>query len=358
MNNQNNIEQLIDAYAKGKLSGEKLQEFEQKMAQDEALNTKAQQAKALHSIVMQHKLLDVKQIALKEELKLREKEGTFKKAIVGGAIVTALLVMGTFYFISPSGDDTNTTKTPTITSKEGTVEPQLPSNEEREEQKQTGAQNTKTPTKTSSSKSEETITTEVATDTAGLQPPAKPIKLDTLNSTSANESQNTLPAPCEHESLTPDIDIIGSCSGKSEGAVNVKAVYGGQEPYKKELYSSEGDAVSTENLLPGTYSMVITDVNNCIKVVDIEIPKKACPIDDHFNPSLGELWNIPMKDKDGTLKIYTKAGTPILEKNIESKSKLTWDGQTSNGLAPTGYYIFVINYTDGTVLKGSITITQ
>ena len=70
------------------------------------------------------------------------------------------------------------------------------------------------------------------------------------------------------------------------------------------------------------------------------------------------MWDIPTNQLNGVLTIYTKTGLEVIQKTITANEALSWDGKNKNEVIQTGYFIFTINYEDGSFLKGGITVTQ
>lgn len=62
--------------------------------------------------------------------------------------------------------------------------------------------------------------------------------------------------------ITVDLDIEPSCEGESDGSIST-LVFGGQPGYTIQWNTGQ-TGNSLENLLPGTYTLTITDGNNCI----------------------------------------------------------------------------------------------
>ena len=120
-----------------------------------------------------------------------------------------------------------------------------------------------------------------------------------------------------------------------------------------------------EDLESDIYNLQIEDSRGCkSEVVLSEILLKKCPkaklekIDDAFSPSNGQVWEAPVNDyNDGKLTIYNKAYQEVVAQEIASGDQFEWNGTNLNGgLAPVGVYILKIQYSDGSILVGTIEI--
>lgn len=151
-----------------------------------------------------------------------------------------------------------------------------------------------------------------------------------------------------------------TCTGCQDGQILIKEITGGTPEYRITLNGKDADR-TTRNLAEGSYKLVITDQQNCTRVIDIRvdmlnsIPNVITPNNDGVN----DLWKIPLlKDNpDCEISVYD------LNRKLVYFSKgynLPWDGNLSNGDAvPAGTYYYVIDTKEGDpVYTGSLTVIR
>jgi len=165
--------------------------------------------------------------------------------------------------------------------------------------------------------------------------------------------------PCKNAAITISTTIKESCYGQENGYLQIVSIEGGTEPYQKTLQNSVNEDVSNyTQLASGKYKLSITDKNGCKKTQSFVVENRFCEIDDSFNPSLGETWNIPSFTEIGILTIRNSAGNIVFEKEIPASETLIWDGKNKNGEIETGYLLFFIQYKSGSKQKGSVTLVR
>jgi hypothetical protein len=80
-----------------------------------------------------------------------------------------------------------------------------------------------------------------------------------------------------------------------------------------------------------------------------------------YNPAYDPAWNIPYdtNKKPKSIKILDKSGREVFQSNVLDFSPAEWNGESNTGLAiGVGYHLYFIEYADGTVDKGSLTILR
>ncbi len=154
-----------------------------------------------------------------------------------------------------------------------------------------------------------------------------------------------------------------SCTDESDGAVSLQ-VSGGFEPYRYQ-WSHGPETDSMGSLSEGTYSVTITDANNCtitkeyslsvLEDVCIDIPNAFTPNNDGYN----DTWRIRNIDlyPGAKLSIYTKWGEKIHE--AKGDAIKPWNGKYKGKDLPPATYYFVLDLGDGSeITKGSVTIAR
>ncbi|MCR6642502.1 MAG: hypothetical protein NVV82_26810 [Sporocytophaga sp.] len=82
----------LDAFLKGELQGTELQEFEAALLHNLELSEKVENARFLQKLVFNNRLLNIKDLAKQEEARLVNKKQYINKGIIGGALLTLILV--------------------------------------------------------------------------------------------------------------------------------------------------------------------------------------------------------------------------------------------------------------------------
>jgi len=143
-----------------------------------------------------------------------------------------------------------------------------------------------------------------------------------------------------------------SCPGVADGSISI-AVAGGGSPY--DILWSDGDVnASRTNLLPGTYSVTVTDINGCTITEDIvvelagtsgclEIQTIITPNNDGYN----DTWIIRNIDlfPNAEVFVYNRWGELV----FHSRNLLTdeWDGTSGGKQLPTDSYHYVLHLHNG-----------
>jgi hypothetical protein len=368
MSYPNDIYSNIDAYLKGELHGNDLQEFKAAMLQNQDLVQEVKKARAIQKLVFQNRLLQIKDLAKLEESRLENKKTIQNKGIIGGTLLLlALATIGVFVFNSKEEKPTdknwktlqviqNQTETPVL-EKDSVLTPA------KEESNSIRILPEKAPAKNRISNIDSIYTNNDTT----LPVSNVKIELPTPEAIESNNTENTVEKtsiakdennnPCEKAALKANIASTATCKGRTDGQIDVLNIQGKYPPFNQNLFYEGKEIHSYSDLKAGNYELIVSDNKNCLQRFAVQITEKLCPINDHFNPTYGEVWNIPIANKSGKLTIYSKAGFPVYQLNLKNNTPATWDGKNTYDQLEAGYFIFVIEYEDGEVLKGSVTIT-
>lgn len=378
MNSHKDIEDKIDQYLKGKLSDSELQDFEKDLMLDQELDSEVQDAKMIQQLVLKNRLLEVKDMAIQAEKGLNSVSNNLIRILAAGAFLTGLIITTIMYFKNP--DDTSIKESqpeerteqvkPAIHLKSSDSTSPISSETkgletEKVIQGNTGKNSSAHILRTESQHIETLgITQVLAADSLSNKPNTVIDSTDTkeIIKSDISAKKPVLAEPktisCEEVKIEATINTTSTCSTERNGQILVEGIGGGNAPYSQKILTENGNQVfSTRGLEAGNYLVLITDVNGCQKDFPTKIESRSCPINASFNPGYGEVWEIPVSEKGGKLKVYSRAGTPLFEKSLSANTKETWNGRNKYDRIEAGYYIFVIQYKDGTVLKGSVTIT-
>jgi gliding motility-associated-like protein len=161
---------------------------------------------------------------------------------------------------------------------------------------------------------------------------------------------------------SPDSCFMGS------GRI-ILTVSGGVSPYSY-LWSDNSATNEVAGLLPGTYSVTVTDMHSCAVRVSAVITEDSCndiSIYDIITPNgdgVNEVWVIPGLNRypQNTVQIFDKWGDIVYEK---SNYNGEWYGQSrGSALLPDGTYFYLMklnapNRAGGdTVFKGTVMIKR
>jgi gliding motility-associated-like protein len=154
-----------------------------------------------------------------------------------------------------------------------------------------------------------------------------------------------------------------SCVDQSDAAIFI-STYGGTAPYTYD-WSNNTFGQNLEDVGPGFYELIVTDVNNCSNNFEFDIissEEECLVIPNTFTPN-GDLYNDTWVLENlhlypnNTVKIFNKWGNEIFSSQGEYDP---WDG-THNGKAlPAGVYYYIIILSNEEVNKytGNITIVR
>jgi large repetitive protein len=159
--------------------------------------------------------------------------------------------------------------------------------------------------------------------------------------------------------ITPSIDFIEhvSCFGANNGSIGVTAS-GGTPPYFY-LWTGPGSFNSTNedisNLVPGTYSLTLTDFNGCIvnlgPLTINEPPALSAVTDNVTNLSCFGI-------DDGAISVSTSGGTPPYGYLWTGPGSFTSSGEDISGLEPGNYNLTITDAKSCIFNLGPITITE
>jgi len=154
-----------------------------------------------------------------------------------------------------------------------------------------------------------------------------------------------------------------SCVDQFDAAINISP-YGGNAPYSF-VWSNGQNTQNADQLIPGLYSLVITDDNACSQTFNFEIlineeeclgvPNTITPNGDNYNDTW-ILENIELYS-NAVVKIFNKWGNEIYS---SSEVYVPWDGTDNGNPLPSEvyYYIIKLNNPENNQYTGTITIIR
>ncbi|HRJ37737.1 MAG TPA: SprB repeat-containing protein, partial [Flavobacteriales bacterium] len=164
----------------------------------------------------------------------------------------------------------------------------------------------------------------------------------------ATQAVNNNAAPTIAEVVGSHIDV--NCFGGSTGAAEV-TVAGGQAPLVISWSPSGGSAATASGLAAGTYTVTVTDDNNCQASVNIIIAQPAALV---ANASV--LTNVSCNGgTNGSVTVLASGGTGALGYSWNSVPVQTTATATN---LPAGPYTVTITDANGCTITASATVTQ
>jgi hypothetical protein len=174
------------------------------------------------------------------------------------------------------------------------------------------------------------------------------------------DTHSAVTDPCLTVLISGKINTIATCQDQSEGVIDVCNLKGGTAPYTIQIGNRIYNETKIRNLEAGDYMVSISDKNGCKQDLGIaKVTRKNCNAekDLSFNPSIGQTLQILSEaEKPGVLKILSRTGQIVYRFPFSTSSNISWDGQGTDGNVKEGFYIYMIEYNDGTVENGTITI--
>lgn len=150
--------------------------------------------------------------------------------------------------------------------------------------------------------------------------------------------------------------IAVSINGDENGSVASVAT-GGVSPYTYSWTGPDGFIAATDtisHLVPGVYSVVVTDANNCVSgvasyTITFAIYEGVSPNGDGKN----DYWRIDGIEgyPNNHVRLFDRFSNVVFETNGYSNESNNWYGQSNHGLVrgtlPDGTYFYSVNLGDG-----------
>lgn len=150
------------------------------------------------------------------------------------------------------------------------------------------------------------------------------------------------------------------CPDTNDGTITL-SISGGTAPYTTLWQEDGNESQNRTEMLPGTYTVVVTDINNCEAMSTVtvgftgtfgcvEIPQIITPNNDGFNDE----WRIRNIDlyPDAEVLVYTRWGKLVYKsRNISADP---WDGRFEGRLLPTDSYHYILYLNDGSKPRSGV----
>ncbi len=345
--------QLIEEYLNGDLAGTEKEAFEQALGQDAALQKKLETHRLANELVLEYRLSQAK--SLVQQTHQGNTQKRFWRTI--GFISAGLLVIGSVAHFTGSSKKTSIPKNSAPQKAKEAVTPSI---------QLTAPQNAlENSSKAISQKLEEPTSSPATILQENNEHPMEssasvPIQTEAILPKKGEEPVESIPSPCENVHLSAAVHATAACIGEANGAISISHFEGGKAPYMVAVLDQAKQTISLiQELSAGTYEVRLTDANDCTTPLEpVTVKEKNCPKNESFNPFIGEMWQIPAHKTAGKLRVTDPNGTLYFEMDIPASTSETWSGQPNQGELKTGYFLYLLHYTDGTSKQGYITIVR
>ena len=354
----------IDLYLEGKLSGSALLEFEAQLQVDKNLQSTLASVKLTNELVINHELL-----ALKARMQKDMKDIPFASTQATKNLkkwgVVSFLSISIIALVWWFGNKTPEATTPTQMAANKTIAAIRPT--------KTQAVNLVAPTQETVERLHPEITSvqaptlvqaeQLIVNTSTSHEPIS-LNLKTAQAPVPNSSNTSAANPCAGVVLQSQVKVSQTCQDNANGEINFEQLKNGKAPYQ---YSINNGNTFTQNahfthLQAGEYKLSIKDDHGCeTGIPSILITTKDCHqelTNFAFNPQYHETFQVPVKEgQAGTIQVYTRTGTLVFTATF--MDTYSWDGTQTNGSsAIPSLYKYLIELTDGSIKKGTVTIYE
>lgn len=352
--------EAIESYLSGSMAEEGRIEFEKNLETDPILSKKWQAYQLADQLVFENRLLNIKETAKSVHIQSTKRGQMDKYGLLGAVLLVGAGAL--WYSVSlkeePHAPSSVQVAPPSeaLSRKE---ENKLPESEKQSKAEQNysstpAIKQEEVPPATRGvvDKKEEVAIAREVKAAQGKQEPEKEA-VPTL----AKKDESV--APCAGIHLSAEHHTTAACEGKSNGAIHLSSFKGGKAPYSYTVHAPKGIEATAQTLEAGLYKLSIKDANGCeTEIGPVEVKSQKCKTNYHFNPFAGETWQIPVHHLQGTFTVLDKAGNVYFSMSIAAGTEALWDGQSSAGELKTGLFLFQIQYSDGSLEQGTISIVR
>lgn len=378
--------ELIEQYLNGHLTGEELKRVEDLINSDAKFAREVEQHQLVSDFIFNRSMIDLKdQIKNIHENSRASSSGKFGREklygfigaiIITGTIVTALLIHKEEKEIHPEQlpETTESKQEPKIvgTSPSIEVEENTPENNAEKPIEKNNVEIKPIPEGVAIERIEEKIeekSAEPETNEENAEPKdiftvtESETKVEPVNEITGEAEPHQL-NPCQGVSISADISTEKSCNNKASGKIIISenSINGGEPPYQVSIDNGKNFYMQQQfaGLYSKLYSVVIKDKNDCKSSPEnMLVESMDCKYEYQFAPDEGENWEIPTQEKNGSIKIYNKAGQVIYRQVFDYPGTFYWNGRTDTERElPMGVYSFILELEGEQPLVGTVTIIR
>lgn len=367
MNDNKDLFSLVESYLNGGLSEEDTHAFEQKLATDAHLQQQVEVSRVAQAALKRRKLYAIKNLT--ESVHLKETKSLKTKQIAIGMAGLALLLAGGAYVLLWEKKESSYIQTPVlpkVQTEQAISSPKEPATTQLDAKTEKTAAFPKVSPQTTAAPAIEPIEKPSLPVSVyeSKELPAQPITKAAPASPAVElmtkvAGGKPLPDPCAHVTLEAFVMTESACLSEQNGRITVSGFKGGQAPYHSKIFDESSQEVSSVRLGSGVYTALISDQHNCSKkLAGIVVKEIECKKDFELNAGNGDVIELETAPKSGHLTLYDKGGNLYFQKEFAQGEKVLWNGASSHGEQLTGYFLFQLNYSDGKMRRGSVTVTR
>lgn len=347
--------QLIDRYLNNRLTAEELHAFEQELKNDPEFHSAVELQRLTNDTILEKRFFDViEEIESNSDDKNNwwRSKGFLFSCI---ALITSVMIVGIFNYTRENRVIVNSAEV----KYSETLTEIKPSNVE----KIPGSGN-----KEVLLKATEVISTPETKDTSKIKDNFPLILVEDKKQEKEFFQENTsneIIDKCATIKIKGEISTTASCKDKASGSIIINGISGGKSPYRFAIKGIENlqNNNTFNNLSAGSYEIIAIDAEGCNAAIGEAIVNSISCIKKEnfsFNPSAGELWKFPGgNDANANLKVLNKNGIEIYNTKIINGSPSAWDGTTASGNeAESGSYIYVLEFSNGEMVQGMLSIIR
>ncbi|MCU0429127.1 MAG: hypothetical protein MUF42_04075 [Cytophagaceae bacterium] len=366
-NGTTDIEEKIDLYLQKKLPETERKSFELKLSQDVSLREKLKEQQALHRLLLEAGLKDLKQ---QMQYDLVERPARMKKiGWVAGLLALAILVL--IWVLKKPSTPTSLQPSTTPELSQGTsnekILPSLPNTEsaglkkiEKEEPSHTE--------EASHIASEETLNSNLASkENANITEEKNNSSLlaNVLERTNATlektqEKTNTALANRDCGTFKPvyEKSVQPAHKQQADGKINLKSKMPGLEFSLSQ--GSQTSATVFENLTAGEYTLIVQNTKGCTAEEQIIVPVTHCPAESPktFSVSQEQEYVLSLDaELDAKVQVVDRSQHTVLE--TTPSHQFLWNGRDSQQqMVAPGLYTLYIRYSNGEQCLVRVTVFE
>ncbi|MBY0427015.1 MAG: hypothetical protein K2Q22_15380 [Cytophagales bacterium] len=358
MDSELHIYEEIDDYLKGKMSTDDRAKFERSMAADPTLSQQVKSQQLANEIVLTKGLMDLKSRIASD---LASGRSVNKSPWIWGwgGTLGILLMLASWFLIDHKPVSLARGKSPVVAEK---VQEKAQGKgismgmvSEKPIERKNSLGNNQTLIVPESVPTQTPAVMESGQNPISSHPTVEEAKLEQKMNIPASNEKQTVDCGAKHWNFT--LHAHPACVSTNDGSIDVID----KVHYQYALGDGNFTPARTFNhLKKGIYSVSVKDEDGCITTSEVEVYQRNCQesLEVAFNP-LQESWKVPIKDNNkGELQIFSKNGRLAFSKQWSQGEEFEWDGKTNSGdLLGRGLYSFTIQYANGEIQQGSISIT-
>ncbi|MBC7389965.1 MAG: hypothetical protein H7329_12175 [Opitutaceae bacterium] len=353
---------LIEGYLNGTLTEQERMAFEKELSENPELQEKTELSRASQMAIQRKKLYEIKNLI--SEVHSEKTNGKYLKglALLGGLF--AICGLG-IYLSIPTKEATIKSVPIEVASPTAPVYiapiPESQQSASKVEGTKTEFKKSVFEIKASDSKAtvpENFPKEQPVIEESKVSPTlTEPVKKQSRAISNSSEVSKIPENVCANAILQAHILTEAGCINQSTGRILVSGFKGGKAPYTAKLFNSQKQVVLPENLPAGTYSLLITDQQECQKMVEgIQVKQENCQKDYELNTTNGDVLDLGTATQTATLSVFDKGEFVYFYKQFHQGEYIQWNGISSTGASQNGYFVFLLEFQDGTVRNGSVTV--